>query len=274
MVTQTQNHKNYGRILKISKIPSNQIKSLPMLDLREYLMENFPEVISEMENDFKYRAWIKQGILTYFVDILEYNGKQVGFVAMDVGSGFFSDNNAICIGKAYILKDYRGKGIFPQYLQDLIDYSMSTEYFPIFLNQPNRYTINSLVNAGLLHELPDGLVVGMDVMFVIRCQESNEHQSLSVITPFYDKNLFAPVHFFDETSIAVDKLSVIDMMDFNTLTRKDCLNDEYLSNLWLRTTAFKEASARIFAEQLSKYMDKLGKNTIQKEVDVNDLEDL
>lgn len=254
MVNREKYHNTQQRLINLTKLTQNELKDYSLQDLRKYLELNFKEVLLEMDNSLRYGSWVKYGIHTYFVDILRYNGKKVGFVAMDITSGVWEHSNAISLSKVYILEEYRGKGIFADYVKDLINLSMETNYFPILLNQPNRYTINSLIKHGLLFKMPDdNLVIGTDLMFVIKGEKISDVSFMSMITPFYDFNLFSPVRFLDPNTVIVDKLSTIDVLDFDTSTRKKCLDSsKYLTRMWSLCCIIEEHVQNILTEQMEK----------------------
>lgn len=262
MVNREKYHGRIQKLLKLTKLTPIELEKLELIDLRNDLEKKFPEVISEMEKSKRYCDWVEPGINTCFVDLLTFNNKKVGFVAIDVSYQPQFNQTCLNLGKVYILEEYRGNGIFPKYVKELLDLSKTTSYFMIGLSEPNRYTIHSLLKEGLLFECSNGLILGsLGLMFIIRTKtEIGDNVTLATITPYYDSNLFAPVQLIDG-QLMVGSTCFIDEWDFNAKEIRDkyASSEKYMRQLGENIMEIGMIVDNFITEQIVKINSNYGK---------------
>ena len=107
-------------------------------------VDEFNEIAKNMLYDEFY--FMQDKVYDLFVEI-ECGGKIVGFLVAN-----FFDEDILIIELAYILPEYRDKGLFTGTILDL------EEDYELYLDLPNRFLINSLLENGKAELVGEGLV--------------------------------------------------------------------------------------------------------------------
>ena len=127
-------------------IPNNHL--LSKICAYEYLDANYPLIIKHMLYDEFYI--IQDEFYDVFYEIT-YENVVVGFIA-----GMFVENDTVLVCElCYILPEYRGRGLFCSALtalDDLFDVH-------VWINLPNNFAIQSLINNNLALKLNRKLVL-------------------------------------------------------------------------------------------------------------------
>lgn len=229
MVNREKYHGFYAKLEDYLNLSEYEILNIPLINLRNFVRKNIPEVFNEMISQDRFKDWIADDIETCLIDIIEYGGKKVGFVAYDL-----ANIKAISIGKVYILEKYRGKGIFGDYLWKLQDWRVDklkqdmNNNFIIEISEPNFYTIKSLIKSKMIIPLPNipQIYVGLLIFFNISlAKQMGDKKSFTTMTPFYSLELGSPVGVFDN-ELVYSGMSFIDDEDFNiSVSRNEFLNN-------------------------------------------------
>lgn len=119
----------------------------------EILQKNYPYIYDAMKKEsFK----LESPKCEFFEELL-YNGKVVGFATQD----FHPETLQIYINAVYVLPDFRGRGIFKEYLDD--EFMIDSK---IAIYQPNHLLIDLLIKYGYVEQVEDDIVVSMIDFYV------------------------------------------------------------------------------------------------------------
>ena len=222
MVNRDKYHGFFVKLEEYLELGKEDLSELPLIDLRSFLQKNLPEVFEEMSSQRKYAPWIVEGIETVLIYVIKYKKKNVGFVCYDVGN-----DGTLCLGKVYILEDYRGKGLLGKHLNELNDFRFEDGdvKFLLTVTDPNLYMVRALMKLGFVVPVSSAVVVGLLNFFSMRFGGDGERFIYNV-TPFYSMNLGSPVSVIDGELVYSD-LSYIDVVDFDMgRVREEFLGDE------------------------------------------------
>lgn len=229
MVNYDKYHGFYNQLRNYLNLNENELMNIPLINLREYVRKNIPEVYDEMINQDRFKDWLADDIETCLVDIITYNNKKVGFIAYDI-----ANIKSVIIAKVYILEKYRGKGIFGDYLWKLEDWRMDilkedmNENFILQISEPNLYTIKSLIQSKFIIPLPTipQIYMGLFILFNIQlAKHYGDKKTFATMTPFYSIDLGSPVGVFED-ELVYSGMCFIDDEDFNiSISRNEFLNN-------------------------------------------------
>ena len=230
MVNREKYHGLEYHLDKLINSSSSEITKKGLIKIGDFLKKQAPVVYSEIKNNKLYNRWLDVSV--GYIYILKENNKPVGFV----GYGAGRDIKSLVLSHVYILKEFRGKGLFIEHLNEVNKFRFNKSNFIFQIQQPNRFLINSLLKAKFLIPINKmGLCMGLLSFFNIRITNVAEDLQAGVITPFYDLNLFSAVGVYDDELI-MDSLCDVDTFYFNAMNIR-----EYYSNNKQYLEAVKES---------------------------------
>lgn len=227
MVNREKYHGLEANLIKLINYDASEIEDIELINQGEYLKKHAPAVYSEMMDNILYKSWLD--VSNCYIHILKYNHKPVGYVSYDVGR----DVQTLILSHVYLLEDYRGKGLFKKHMIELSDFRFNKSNFILQIHQPNRFLINSLIKSQFLFPINNyGLCISLLCFFNIWLGEVGENKQVSIITPYYDLNLFSPVTVNNDVLI-VDDVCDVDAFYFDAINSKKyhLSNENYVESL-------------------------------------------
>ncbi len=186
---------------------------------KKLLKREYPYIIQSMKNE---NYIIEYDDFEIIQEIL-YDEKVVGIISLIKLESF---DNSLCINEAYIMPEYRKKGLFYQILLNLLSQPNMT----LSLRNPNKNLIDLLIEYELAKKLDNNIVVSyvnFQVDYSKRYINDNikeyyksfekDNQNELIRTNFYDLNINSSIFFdmeniiiFNDNPVFIEKARQID----------------------------------------------------------------